>query len=196
MNEKFTISLPANSVNKKVLATLNDDFILLERKPLGPQANILIEILNHCFVEISNGALSALGEHIFLELLLPALQTNIEKPTIMKVGGSIVETEITKYLNRVALRVICPVYKEKLKRQQETRFYFLIDSEWSREELELAVLLFKEEMQKFISNEPNKIDQIVSHDVVAHDVVLNWDKSTGELVYAGPIPKHILDRTL
>ena len=196
MEEKFTISFPAHSTNKEILSKFGDDFILVERKPLGPQANILIEIINHCFIEISNGALSALGEHIFVELLLPALKKEIERPKIMQVSGSKVETDITKYLNRIALRVIHPVYKEKLQKELDTRFYFLIDSEWSNEELEFAILLFKEEMRKFISKEPSKIEQIVSHHLIAHDVVINWDRVTGDLIYSGPIPKHVLNATL
>jgi len=195
MSEKITISIPAYSTNKEILATLNDNFVLVERRPLGPQASLLTEIMHHCFVEISNGMLNSIGDYIFTGLLLPILLKDIDKPQIIQ-GGSIVETEVTKYLNRMALLAICPVYKEYLQREVSTKFYFLLDSTWSVEDLEFGVLLFKAEMQKFISRNPSKIDPIVSHRLVDQHVVLTFDKNTGEFVYLGPIPQHILDRHL
>lgn len=197
MIDKFIISVPAKSINKSIFTDVNCDvFSIDERKPIGPQASMSAEITYHCFVEITNGMLAAFGEHLFIEYLLPLLQKKIEKPTIIKSGGSVVETEITKYLERLALRVVCPIYKEKMGREVETEFYFLVDPSWSKEEISFGVTLFKNEMKKIISHESSMLDNILSHHLVAYDVILSWDKETAELFYLGPIPKHILDKTL
>ena len=109
-------------------------------------------------------------------------------------NGLPLETEITKYLDRLALKVNFPIYKKTLKREVNTDFYFLIDSELSAEEIQFAASYFKEEMRKFITKEPSKIDALVNHPLISHTVIIRWDKTRSELIYSGPIPKKVLEK--
>jgi hypothetical protein len=195
MNEKIVLSLPAKSDNKEILSELaNSNIEIRERDPIGPQMNMAVELLHHCFVEISTGALNAIGEHL-IDVLLPLLVLKIQKPKVMYFDGTPIQSEITKYLDRIAIRVSSPIYKDRLQREINTNFYFLIDSEWSAEEIRFATLYFKEEMRKFVAKESSEIDNLVSHHLISEVVVIQWDKEESKLIYTGPIPKHVLEKT-
>lgn len=186
MPEKIIISIPAFSPNKDTLSNIDDSFIVVERKPTGPQASVLTELLHHCFIQISNVMLSTVGEQIFLLALLPVIKRQLEKPKIINSQGVIVESEITKYLDRIALLVICPVYNEKIKQELNTKFYFLIDPDWSDEELQYAILRFKAEMQKFMDKQNSEIYTILEKALVYTTIVLSFDAQNNELLYLGP----------
>lgn len=195
MNQQIILSISSGSTNKETLSQFaNSNIEINERPPIGPQMNSAAEIIHHCFLEISNGALSAIGEHL-MGVLLPLLLAKIERPKVVYSDGTPLESEITKYLDRLAIKVNFPIYKNILQREIATNFYFLIDSEWSIEEVQFATLYFKEEMRKFVAKEPSKIDALVNHHLISGTVIIRWDKTTSELIYSGPTPKEVLERT-
>lgn len=192
MNQDITISVVLNTENDEILSKVaNSNIAISRRKPAGIQMNAAVELIHHCFIEISNGALNAIGEQL-IDVLLPYLLIKIQRPKVIHSDGILIETNITKYLDRVALKVNYPIFKERIGRELNTDFFLLIDSEWTTEELETATLYFKEEMRKLVNKEPSKIDAIIEHPLIAQTVIIKWNKEKYELEYAGPIPEEVL----